>query len=131
MAWIQLITVLSLAQFLYFALQVARARGRYGVKAPATTGHELFERHYRVQMNSLELLIMLLPALWIAATLVRPLWPALLGGVYLLGRLLYARSYVRDPARRELGYSLSVLPIVVLLIIDAVGALVSLRAGGP
>lgn len=37
-------------------MQVARARGRYGVKAPAVVGHELFERAYRVQMNTLDTL---------------------------------------------------------------------------
>ena len=48
---------------LFFAMGlVGRARGQYGVKAPATTGNELFERHYRVQMNTLEQLVAAKPA---------------------------------------------------------------------
>lgn len=123
MAWIELIIVLAIAQFIFFGILVARARGRYGVHAPATSGHELFERQHRVHMNTLELLIALLPALWIAGGILRPLWPTLLGALYLIGRFLYARSYVADPTRREPGFVLSMLPIVALLLIDLVGAL--------
>jgi hypothetical protein len=97
------------------------ARGRYGVKAPATVGDERFERYYRVQMNTLELLAALLPSLWIAARYWNPAVIAAIGAVYLLGRLLYFRAYVRDPASREIGFILSLAPIALLLLAGFVG----------
>ncbi len=122
MAAVELVTVLVLLQFLFFAGLVGRARERYGVKAPAVTGNETFERYLRVQMNTLELLILLLPALWLATAFVPPWWSALLGLVYLVGRFIYLRAYVADPSRRSLGFGVSALPILVLLAIDLVGS---------
>jgi len=129
MTWIILVSLLALAQYLWFGLLVGRARGRYGIAAPAVTGHPIFERYYRVQMNTLELLVVFVPALWIAALYVAPLWPALLGALYLIGRELYARAYVRDPAKREFGYVLSYLPVAALLLIGLIGTIVRLVRG--
>jgi hypothetical protein len=67
MVWVELVTVAALLQYLVFGTLVSRARGKYGVKAPATTGNDMFERFYRVQMNTLELMVVLIPALWMAA----------------------------------------------------------------
>jgi uncharacterized membrane protein YecN with MAPEG domain len=130
MASVQLVTVLVLLQFLYFAALVGRARARYGIKAPAVSGNEIFERYLRVQMNTLELLVMLLPALWIATAFVAPWWSALLGVVYLIGRFIYLRAYVAEPAGRSLGFGLSALPILVLLGIDLVGSVSHLVSSG-
>jgi uncharacterized membrane protein YecN with MAPEG domain len=129
MAAVQLVTVLVVLQFFFFAILVGRARQRYGVMAPAVTGNETFERYLRVQMNTLELLIMLLPALWIATAFVPPWWSALLGAVYLIGRFIYLRAYISDPARRGPGFGLSVLPILVLLAIALVGSTSRLLRG--
>jgi len=46
---------------------VGRARVKYQVKAPAVSGHELFERAYRIQLNTIENVLMFLPALWLYA----------------------------------------------------------------
>jgi glutathione S-transferase len=129
MAWVELVTVLALLQFLYFAILVGRARGRLGIKAPAVAGNEVFERYVRVQMNTLELLILLLPSLWIATAYVAARWVALLGAVYLIGRFIYQRAYVAEPSRRSLGFSLSALPMLVLLAIDLVGCVMRLMRG--
>lgn len=126
MTWTILISLLALTQYLWFGFLVGRARGRYGVVAPAVTGHPIFERYYRVQMNTLELLVLLLPSLAYASLYVAPLWPVLLGVVYLIGRQLYCAAYVADPAKRELGFSLSMLPIVALLLIGIVGSILRL-----
>jgi uncharacterized membrane protein YecN with MAPEG domain len=118
---IHLVGLLAVAQYLCFGFCVAMARGRYGVKAPATTGDERFERYYRVQMNTLELLAAFLPSLWIAAQYWNPLWMAAIGAVYLIGRLVYFRAYVRDPGSREIGFILSLGPIAVLLFAGLAG----------
>jgi glutathione S-transferase len=122
MALIELITVLALLQFLYFGMLVGRARERLGVKAPAMTGNEVFERYVRVQVNTLELLILFLPALWLALAHVAALWLALLGALYLIGRFIYLHAYVAEPSKRSLGFGLSALPILALLAIDLIGA---------
>lgn len=118
-----LLSLLALAQFFFFGTLVARARTRYGVSAPAVSGHEMFERYFRVQMNTLELLVLFLPALWLASFYVAPIWPLLLGVLYLAGRLLYLRSYVADPHKRGAGFGLSMLPILVLMLIALVGCI--------
>jgi len=116
MPFVAIVTVLALLQFLWLGLQVASARTKYGVAAPATTGHAVFERHFRVQMNTLEQLLMFLPALWLFATYISPLWAAALGVVFILGRAIYAISYVRDPKTRALGFALTAFPTLAMLI---------------
>jgi glutathione S-transferase len=121
MNYVDLVALLAVAQLVFFSVLVGRARGRYGVKAPAVTGHELFERAYRVQMNTLELLVAFLPALFIAARYWPQEYVAIIGAVYLLGRLVYWRSYTRAPASRGLGFILSILPVLALLLAALVG----------
>jgi glutathione S-transferase len=129
MALVELITVLALLQFLWFGILVGNARERLGVKAPAMTGNEVFERYVRVQMNTLELLILLLPAMWIAIAFVATRWVALLGAIYLIGRFIYLRAYVAEPSKRSIGFSVSAVPILVLLGIDLVGSVSRLIRG--
>jgi len=122
MAWVEIVTLLAVVQLAVFGMLVGRARMRYGVKAPATTGHETFERYFRVHMNTLETLVVFLPALWIAARYWSPPLMAAIGAVYLVGRQIYLAGYVRDPAARHAGYSLSFLPTAILVIAGLVGA---------
>jgi glutathione S-transferase len=129
MALVELITVLALLQFLYFGILVGRARERLGVKAPAITGNEVFERYLRVQMNTLELLILFLPALWLAVAHLAAGWLTLLGAVYLIGRFVYLRGYVAEPSKRSIGFGLSALPILVLLATDLIGSVMRLVRG--
>ncbi len=121
MLWADLVILLAVVQFMFLATLVARARGRYSVKAPATTGHEIFERYYRVQMNSLELLVMLIPVMMLAARYWSPIAAAILGAIYLVGRFIYLRAYVSEPGSRSLGYGLSAGPILILAIGAAIG----------
>lgn len=123
MNYIDIVAMAAVIQFLFFGSLVGKARGQYGVKAPAVTGHEQFERVYRVQMNTLELLVAFLPALYAAARY----WPAwavaAAGCVYLVGRVLYWRAYVSDPSTRGLGFLLSIGPVFTLAVVALVPAL--------
>lgn len=112
---VAVVIVLALVQYVAFGMLVGWARGKYGVKAPAVTGHEIFDRYFRVHQNTLELLVAFVPAIWLFGMYVDPTWAALLGLVYLVARVLYLRGYVADPAKREVGFALSVLPVFVLL----------------
>jgi glutathione S-transferase len=116
MAWVLIVIVLALAQFIGFGIAVGGARSRYGVRAPATSGHPEFERYFRVQMNTLEQLVVFLPAIWLFAQFISPRWAAALGAVYLAGRMIYFMSYVKDPKTRGLGFGLTSLPILVMLL---------------
>lgn len=124
MPWIVLVAVFALLQFSVFGALVGRARGRYGVNAPATTGHEMFERYYRVQYNTLEQIVVFLPALFLSAGygFGEDWMSAALGAVYLIGRQMYLTSYVRDPKSRGLGFGLTVIPVAMLLFNAGVGA---------
>jgi hypothetical protein len=123
MPYVDIVTALALIQFMSFAAKVASARGKYGIMAPATTGNEIFERHFRVQQNTLEVLIMVIPGLYIFSRYFNPLIAAALGMLYLVGRQVYAASYVKDPAKRSLGFGLTVLPLMILLAGAVIGAI--------
>jgi len=92
------------------------------VPAPATTGNEIFERYFRVQMNTLELLVIFVPSILLFSQYFGAYLAAALGAVYLIGRFVYFRSYVKEPKSRSLGYGLSALPVMVLLVGTIIGA---------
>ena len=122
MAYVNIVTALAVLQFIAFGFLVGHARTRYGVKAPASSGNAIFERYFRVQMNTLEQLVALIPGLYLFSHYFNPLIAAALGLVYLVGRVLYSMSYVTDPAKRGPGYGLTLLPIVILLFGGIFGA---------
>jgi len=122
MAYVDIVTALAVLQFIVFGFKVGKARGVYGVKAPATTGNEIFERNFRVQQNTLEQLIVFLPGLYLFSHYFNPLVAAALGVIYLIGREVYASTYVKDPAKRGAGYGLTFLPMVILVLGGLIGA---------
>lgn len=117
-----LITVFTLILLLAVAFNVGRARGKYKIDAPATTGHPDFELAYRVQMNTVESSVAFIPALWLFSYYVSPVWGSALGGLWLIGRIWYAIAYCADPKKRGGGFGLSLLVFVVLTI----GALIAI-----
>jgi hypothetical protein len=123
MNYVHIVAVLAIVQFFFFGILVGRARAKHGVKAPATSGHEQFDRAFRVQMNTLEQLVGFLPALLLASVY----WPnaiiAGIGAVYLIGRFLYRQQYISDPAKRAPGFFLTVIPTFTLLAAVAAGAI--------
>ena len=123
MAPVAVVIIIAVIQFVIIAWLVGRARTRYGIKAPATTGHEVFERWFRVQQNTMELLIVFIPAISLFAIYAHPNWAAWIGVVYVVGRIVYTRAYVADPSRRSFGFGLSMAPILVLLAGALIGAL--------
>jgi glutathione S-transferase len=129
MPYVHIVVLLALVEFFYFSLEVGKARGRYNIPAPATTGNEIFERYFRVHMNTLELLVMFVPSILLFGQYLSPYIAAGLGVVYLIGRLVYLFAYVKEPKKRSAGFGLSILPIMVLMlgaIVGAVRAAVSL-----
>lgn len=132
MSLVILVIVLAVIEYLVFGFQVGMARGKYGVKAPAITGNAVFERYFRVQQNTLEQLVAFVPAMlafsWSAENIG---WPgnyiaAGLGTVWLIGRFIYAQSYVKDPASRGLGFGMTMGPTAFMLAGSLVCILIAL-----
>lgn len=126
MAYVHIVTALAILQFMIFGFKVGAARERYGVKAPAVCGHAIFERHFRVQQNTLEQLVAFLPGLYLFSRYYNPVWAAAIGALYLAGRELYAARYVSDPAKRGPGFALTSIAVVALVGGGAFGALRSI-----
>jgi len=122
MEFVTIVIGVALLEYIYFAVQVGKARGEHGVSAPATTGNEIFERYYRVQMNTLELLVAFIPGLIMFSRYFDPNVAAGIGAIFIIGRMLYFKSYVSDPAKRSIGFALSILPVLILVIGGLVGA---------
>jgi glutathione S-transferase len=120
--------MLAVLQYIAFGTLVAKARGTYGVKAPAITGNEHFERRYRAHANTLELLVVLVPSSYASAHY----WPgwavAIAVLIYLAGRLIYWRTYIAEPSTRTFGFTLSIAPIVLLALSALAAALIGKSA---
>lgn len=109
------VTLVSLLVYVWMGMRVGRARGQYGVSAPAVTGDERFERVFRTQQNTLEWLPIYLASLWLFAVYWSDVVAAALGLVWIVGRILYAQGYA-DPAKsRSMGFQIQALAVAVLL----------------
>ncbi len=113
--WPALITILTVLLHFVLAWNVGKARGKYGIKAPAVTGNADFERVYRVQMNTIETTLMFLPVLWLFAAFVSGLWSAVIGAVWVAARIWYAIAYGQAAEKRGPAFGVSMVAFVVLL----------------
>ena len=116
MEFVAFVIALALLEFAVFGMLVGRARGKYKVAAPAIGGHPVFERYFRAHQNTMEQLVAFVPAMWLFGTYVNPTWAGWLGLVFVVGRVVYLAGYVADPAKREIGFAMSSLPVVILLL---------------
>ena len=112
-----LIVALVVLLLLVSSILVGRARGLYGIEAPATTGHPDFERAFRAQMNTQEAALMFLPTLALAAWLGQPLLASIFGAIWLLARAWYLAAYLRDADKRGPAFALGALMQVALLVL--------------
>ena len=125
MELIAIVVLVSLIQYTVFGALVGKARMTYKVEAPAVSGDPIFERYYRVHMNTLESLVLFLPSIFVFATYVSTDIAAALGVVFIIGRQMYLRSYVKDPKSRGAGYMLTFLPSTILALGGMTGAIMS------
>ena len=109
-----LVTLFISMLMLATGINVGRARVRYDIKAPAVTGNELFERAYRVQMNTLENTALMLPALWLYAGFIGDRGAAIMGAAWLIARVWYAVAYLGNPAKRGPAFGLSMAAFAAL-----------------
>jgi len=115
MNYVYLVTLLMLAEYVLIGYGVSRARTRYRIKAPAVTGDPQFERWFRAQQNTVEQLIVVIPALWIAGLTLDPLWAAAVGAVFVVGRGFYVYGYVQSGGGRHYGFMVGYTAALALL----------------
>ena len=121
-----IVTVLILLQTFWFAFEVGKARTKSGISAPACGGSPELERAFRVHQNTLEQVVLVVPALWIFSTYVHVVIGAAIGVIYLIGRFVYRSAYLRDPATRSTGFSIGAIALAVLALGGLIGAVMDL-----
>ena len=121
MLYTAVVTILAVLLFFWMGMNVGRMRGKHGIKAPAMTGHDEFERAVRVHMNTMEGAMAFLPALWIAAIWFGGWIPPLVGFVWVMGRVIYMLGYMAAPEKRETGFTIQALALVALIILAVWG----------
>ena len=115
MYYAPLVALLILFQYLFFTMACGMLRAKTGVAAPACTGDETFERAYRVQQNTLEQLMLILPGMFLCAVFFRGDVAAICGLVFFVGRFIYRASYMKDPQKRTAGMIIGMFATVTLL----------------
>ena len=118
-----IVTCLAILFYFFTTIQVSKARAAFGIKVPATSGHPDFERVFRVQMNTLEWMPIFLPALWLFAIYISDTYAAIVGLIWIAGRVIYMTGYSQAAAKRGLGFAIQALA-GVLLWAGALGAIV-------
>ena len=116
-----LVTLLAIAFYFFLATQVGRARGKFGIKHPATTGHPDFERVSRAHINTLEWLPIFLVPLWLFAFYLSDVYAAAIGVVWILARALYFVGYSKAVEKRGPGFLIQVAACAVLFIGAVIG----------
>ena len=113
--YVAIVTLLAVLTYFWMGLQVAGARRKSGIAAPAMTGDPLLERTIRAHYNTLEWMPIFLPALWLFAIYWNDLVAAALGLVWIVGRILYQRGYASAAEKRGTGFLIQALAAAVLL----------------
>lgn len=107
-----LVVLLTVLLLFVVTLLTGRARAKYGIKAPATSGHPMYERAYRIQMNTVEYSVIFLPALWLAAEFGNAPAAGILGLIWIAGRIWYVPAYMHEPASRGRPFLLAALALI-------------------
>ncbi len=126
MTWVCLVILLALLEYSLFGALVSRARKQFGIHAPAITGHPEFERYFRVQQNTLEHLILLIPGMLIFAWYLSYVWATVLGLIFVVARIFYAYAYVKEPARRHYPAVASGMVTMILVLGGLLGVVLKL-----
>jgi glutathione S-transferase len=127
---VSLVTILALLLLFVVTINVGRARIKYGVKAPLVVGDPAFERALRVQQNTLEQIVLFLPAMWIFGTVFSPIYAAILGAIWIVRRIIYAWGYYQAAEKRGPGFGISSLATIVLILGSLGGTILQLIKSG-
>ncbi len=123
-----LMILIALLQYIFFTGRVGFSRVKYKVDAPKTIGDETWERLFRVQQNTLEQLVVFIPGMIIFNMYVSPTWVLLPGILFVLGRQIYAHTYIKNPQSRALGMVLSFFSNFALVLGGLIGLCIKIAA---
>lgn len=126
MEYVTLVVIIALLEYVFFTIKTGKARVEAGIQAPAVTGDEMFERLFRVQQNTLENIIVFVPAIYIFGLYMHELAAAGIGIFFIIGRAIYFMSYRVDPAKRGPGMIITMLSNVILLLGGLTGVVMEL-----
>ncbi|MDF1692184.1 MAG: MAPEG family protein [Zhongshania sp.] len=129
MALVAVVMSLILIEYFVFVMLVGVTRGKTGIQAPAMTGDPKLERMLRVQLNTLEQMVLVIPAMWLFAMYVSAPVAAGLGGVFVIGRALYCKGYMAAAAKRSLGFGIGGLATIILVFGSLIGSAMAAFAG--
>jgi len=124
---VAIVTLLTALVYFWMAVQVARTRQRVGILAPAMTGDPVLERTIRAHANALEWMPIFLPSLWLFAIYWSSTVAAILGLVWIAGRIIYFLGYVAAPPKRRPGFFIQSVAAFALLL-GALGRIIYLAA---
>jgi uncharacterized membrane protein YecN with MAPEG domain len=113
---VALVSLLAVVLVIVLAVNVARIRARHGVEPPRMAGHPDFERAFRIHANTVEFLAPFLAALWLCAIYLQPMLAAIVGFVWIVGRIVYAFGYTAAPGKRLPGFGISMAALIVLVL---------------
>ncbi len=114
MALTTLVTILIILFTFYLSIGVGRMRGE--VPAPATTGNIEFEKRFRAHYNTIENMVLFLPMMWLSLAQWGDVITASIGGVWLIGRIIYAHHYIKDPSTRTPGIVISLAALLAVTV---------------
>jgi len=121
MKYTALVTIAAVLYTFYLSGRVGLARGKLGVEAPAMSGQPAFDVAFRIHMNTVEQIVLFVPMLWLATSVVGDVWTAGIGGLWIVGRVIYAAGYSKDVDKRGPGMGLTMLSTAVLTLISLWG----------
>ena len=121
MQLVELVILLSVIQLVIFSFFVGRARTKFGLPLPSMAGNLQVERYIRGHLNSVESIVVFVPALTVASHYWNPAWIAGLGLIYIVGRTLYFIGYTQSVEKRGPGFLISALSTVALIGLALVG----------
>jgi glutathione S-transferase len=127
MEYAAIIILLAFAQYLYFVGRVGFSRPKFGINPPKTTGHETWERYFRVQQNTLEQLVVFVPSILAFSYFVSPQWVILPGILFIISRGLYSHLYILDPKKRSPAFALTFFTNIGLVLVTLGGVVAKLN----
>ena len=116
MEYVAIVVMLALMQYIWFSIEVGRARGRFEVQVPATSGSDGFERYFRAHQNTTEQLVVFLPAIFACGYHVNALFAAVMGLIFITGRGLYFRGYTDPEKSRTAGFAIGMLANMLMIL---------------
>lgn len=126
MELVTLVVAFALLEYVFFTMKIGSVRQKYEIKAPAITGHDIFERYFRVHQNTLENLVVFIPSIYGFAYYINAHWAAGIGVFFLIGRILYFRGYTDPQKNRSIGFGLTFISENILLLGTIVGCILKL-----